>query len=110
MKKIIGTILIFILVGIIGFMILPQEVTDRINPLIPKETVYVQVNQPPDPSDLRYEYTLTGYTADGEKKTIAFSASKKLQQGSYLKVSAKGSYVRNWEEVQFNELPSKIKN
>ncbi|MBY7141928.1 YxeA family protein [Virgibacillus sp. NKC19-3] len=38
-----------------------------------------------------------------------FSAGDKLKKEAYIKVYAKGDYVKTWEEVSFEELPSQAK-
>ncbi|MGY4688682.1 YxeA family protein [Salibacterium sp. K-3] len=111
MKKMTKVIIILILVGIIGvigYNALPQEMTDRFNPLASEEVIYVQINDEPTHTDHRYRYTLTGYTKEGGKQTITFSTSAVLKKYAFLKVNAKGAYVRTWEEVQSAELPAKI--
>ncbi|UOQ92904.1 YxeA family protein [Halobacillus shinanisalinarum] len=109
MKKLIGiVVLLAILVG--GFMALPNEVTDRLNPLVPKEEVFVQINEPGNPKNPGgYDYTLTGFNADGEKREVTFYAGKELRKDAFLKVYVKGSYVETWEEVQPVALPVKAR-
>ena len=115
MKKLkgfgIGMIVIFILM--VGYSFLPQTVTgvfDQINPMISQKNVYVQVDeQQPKKVHHRYEYSLTGYTSGGNEKKVTFTSSTLLPEGSYLKVDAKGSYVKTWEMVKSHKLPSKVK-
>lgn len=115
MKKLIGVLIgvIFILILIVGYTFLPQSVTevvDRFNPLISQKEVYVQIDEKPEKISHRYEYSLTGYTSDDNKKKVTFTTSTTLPKETYLKVYAKGSYVETWEEVKFNKLPSNIKD
>lgn len=102
----VTTALIVILVGF--FTIVPKEDRDHINPFIPKEVVYVQINEEPVPDSQRYEYTLTGYTEDGKKEEITFTSGKVLKENAYLKVVIKGSFVEEWEEIQVEELPERV--
>ncbi|WP_257351272.1 YxeA family protein [Pseudalkalibacillus decolorationis] len=73
MKKIIGTIVfLFIIMGVI-ILTLPEEISDRINPLVQKEGVYVQINEKGEPQNPGgYYYTLEGYTENGETQQITF--------------------------------------
>lgn len=114
MKKLIGIFIgiICILILIVGYTFLPQSVTevlDRGNPLISQKDVYVIIDKQPEKSSHRYEYSLTGYTSDGNDKKVTFTTSATLPKGTYLKVDAKGSYVKTWVEIEFHELPSNIK-
>lgn len=114
MKKLIGVFIgvIFILILIVGYTFLPQSVTevfDRGNPLISQKEVYVQIDKQPKKVSHRYEYSLTGYTSKGNKKKVTFTSAITLSKDAYLKVDTKGSYVKNWEEVNFNNLPPKVK-
>ncbi len=113
MKKLItGAIAgIFAFVVIVGglYMLLPEEDRDHLNPLIPKENLYVRINESPVPVGPRFEYTLTGYTDEGEKREVTFSAGKVLKENAYLKIVVKGSFVEEWEELSFEQLPEKIK-
>ncbi|MGM7683328.1 YxeA family protein [Cytobacillus sp. Hm23] len=109
MKKIIGIILcITVITGV--FFLLPIEITDQFNPFIREDPIFVQINEEGTPrSPGGYDYTLTGFTKDGEEKEITFYASGKLRQRVFLKIYAKGSYVETWEEVQPDMLPEKVK-
>lgn len=109
MKKIVGVVL-FLAVMIGGFIALPNEISDRINPLVKEKAVFVQINKSGAPiSPGGYDYTLTGYTEDGEETVVTFYASGELRKNAYLKVYAKGSYIETWEEVQPEALPEKVK-
>lgn len=115
MKKLkgIGIGIVVILILIVGYTFLPQtvkEVFDRGNPMISQKDVYVQIDeQQPKKVHHRYEYSLTGYTSEGNEKKVTFTSSTILTEGSYLKVDAKGSYVKTWEMVKSHKLPSKVK-
>lgn len=108
MKKIIGVLLVFIVLIIGFFTIVPKEDRDHINPLVPKEEVYVKINEEGTPKGGRYEYTLTGYNEDGEEKEITFDSGKVLKENAFLKVTVKGTFVEEWEEVQVGDLPEKV--
>lgn len=99
MKKTISLITAALAVCIGAFLLIHNEVTDRFNPLVKKESVYVQINK--DGKHLspgRYEYTLEGYNDTGKEKEITFSASDSLRRNAYLKVHAKGKYVETWKK------------
>ena len=111
MKTLIGIILFLTIIIWQEFLRLYQkEDRDHINPFIPKEQVYVQINKAPVSNGPRYEYTLTGYNKDGEEREVTFSSGKVLKEQAYLKITAKGSFVEEWEEVQGIELPEKVKH
>ncbi|TFJ91498.1 YxeA family protein [Lentibacillus salicampi] len=114
MKKLkgIGIGIVVILILIVGYTFLPQSmkgVLDRGNPLISQIDVYVQINKQPEKVSHRYGYSLKGYTSDGNEKKVSFTTSTTLPSNTYLRVDAKGSYVKNWEKVNFDNLPSKVK-
>ena len=108
-KTMVGIVVIAVLAA--GFLaILPEEERDLLNPLVPREEIYVQINKPGTPRGAGgYDYTLPGYTAEGEQREVTFYAGKKLREQAYLKVTAKGAYVETWAEVQFEQLPEKAK-
>ena len=61
--------------------------------------------------DMKYEYTLTGYTENGRKKEIKFKTSRELREGAYLKLEVMAIIgVKSWEEVQYSELSEKVQN
>jgi len=96
----------------VGYTFLPQSVTgmfDRANPLVSQKDVYVQIDKKPEKISHRYEYSLTGYTSDNNKKNVTFTTLATLSKDTYLKVGAKGSYVKTWEKVEFSKLPSNVK-
>lgn len=60
--------------------------------------------------DMKYEYTLNCYNVNGKKKEIKFKTSRELRESAYLKLKViPFTGVNNWEEVQFDELPYKVK-
>lgn len=103
----IGILLTLVVMLVVFFTLAPEVERDHINPFVPKEEVYVQINEEPIVGR-RYEYTLTGYNEDGEEKEVTFSSSRVLKENAILKVKAKGSYVENWKEVQIDELPDEV--
>ena len=64
----------------------------------------------PATEDMNYEYTLTCYSEQGKSREIKFKTSRQLREGAYLKLEFLNiAGVRNWEEVQFEELPEKVR-
>lgn len=60
--------------------------------------------------DMKYKYTLKCYNENGKEKEIEFNTSRELREDAYLKLEVKFiSGVHRWEEVQYNELPDKVK-
>ncbi len=59
----------------------------------------------------RYEYILEAYNEKGEKKSLTFTSSKQLREGSYLELYvAPFRGVTYWQEVQPDELPDQVKS
>ena len=60
--------------------------------------------------DMRYKYTLDAYNKNGNSKEVAFKTSRELKNGAYLKLDIMMTRgVKSWEEVEYNELPDKVK-
>ena len=60
--------------------------------------------------DMRYEYTLDAYNENGKEKQVTFKTSRELKEGAYLKLDVMLTRgVKSWEEVRFDDLPSKVK-
>ena len=61
--------------------------------------------------DMRYEYTLDAYNENGKSKEVTFKTSRELKDDAYLKLDIMMTRgVRSWEEVEYNELPDKVKD
>lgn len=88
----------------------PNEITDKMNPLVAKSQIYVQINKDGTPlSPGGYDYTLTGFDKKGKESEVNFYAGKELRKDAYLRIYTKGKYVKTWEEVQFEDIPDKAK-
>lgn len=60
--------------------------------------------------NMKYKYNLNCYKESGREKELEFKTSRELKEDAYLKLTVKSvSGVNNWEEVQYNELPEKVK-
>lgn len=46
---------------------------------------------------------------NGKKKEIKFKTSRELREEAYLKLEVMATGVHAWEEVQYDELPDKVK-
>lgn len=55
----------------------------------------------------RYEYTLKGFDADGERKELTFTAKDQLKEDAYLRVYYKKDEVITYEEVQSEDMPKR---
>ncbi|ASS73182.1 YxeA family protein [Bacillus atrophaeus] len=112
MKKVLVIVVALGAVAVIcGFLFVHNEVTDRYNPLISKQDMYVQINR--DGKHLSQggtEYTLDGYNKSGKKDEVTFFAGGDLRKNAYLKVDTKGKYVETWEEVQLDDMPKEVKS
>lgn len=60
---------------------------------------------------MKYEYHLKAYDDKGRGKQISFKTSRELRSDAYLKITYRYiSGVNKWEEVEYTQLPSKVKN
>lgn len=59
--------------------------------------------------EMKYEYTLDCYNEKGKKKEIKFKTSRELKQDAYIKLEVLITGVHSWAEVQYDELPDKVK-
>ena len=58
-----------------------------------------------------YEYRLNAYDAGGNMKSLTFKTSRKLREGTYLKLEVmpiRG--VITWEEATYEKLPEAVKS
>lgn len=58
---------------------------------------------------MKYEYTLDSYNKNGKKKQIKFKTNRELREEAYLMLEVTSMGVHSWKEVQYNELPEKVK-
>jgi uncharacterized protein (TIGR01655 family) len=105
MKKNIFIFCFVAVVAIASTYLLFREPLDRFNPLIEQEYVYVQVQNDPTDDNGRYKYREQGITQSGESKRVVFSTSTKLDQGTLLKVLAKGAYTKEYTFINEGEIP-----
>ncbi|WP_150271760.1 YxeA family protein [Paenibacillus tepidiphilus] len=109
MKKTIISLLIALVACSVLYLTFKREF-DQFNPLYKEEYVYVVINKPAEAefkhTGTRYRYNLTGYTEQGQKKTITFSSSKELDPNRYAEVLAKGAYTKKWTLIQEEEIPA----
>ncbi len=59
--------------------------------------------------EMKYEYTLDSYNKNGKKKQIKFKTNRELREEAYLMLEVTSMGVHSWKEVQYNELPEKVK-
>ncbi|MCR6110215.1 YxeA family protein [Bacillus sp. A301a_S52] len=104
MKKLLIAIVGLIVISVGGYIVF-QETVDRFNPLLTKEYVYVELTDPPKDDNGRFRYQLTGMNQDGDSKNVSFTTSTVLDEGTYLKVLAKGAYTEEWEMIKQEDLP-----
>ncbi|MDT0121992.1 YxeA family protein [Paenibacillus sp. RRE4] len=103
-------LLISSLIGMVilaGLYIFMREPLDRFNPWIQEQYVFVKVQGEPEDDDGRYKYREHGVTENGETKQVVFSTSSKLEQGTLVKVLAKGTYTADYTFIKVHEMPSK---
>ena len=83
---------------------------DEFNPLYTEEYVYAVITKPSgyEKKYDRYRYNLSGYTKQGDKKKVTFSSSKELEQETYVRVLAKGSYTKGWKVIEKEDIPDDV--
>lgn len=59
--------------------------------------------------DMKYEYTLDCYSEKGTTKEVKFKTSRELKEDAYLMLELKTMGVHSWKEVNYNDLPEKVK-
>ncbi len=59
--------------------------------------------------EMKYQYTLDSYNEKGNKKEVTFKTSRELKEDAYLLLEIRIVGVHTWKEVQYNELPDKVK-
>ncbi len=103
---------ILILVGSSIFLLLCVALVSYF--FIQSQIFYTQVDNTKiekldDRHDMEYEYSLVMYDSNGRKKEISFQTSRVLREGAYLRIQFYPlTGVHAWEEVSFEELPSKV--
>ena len=61
--------------------------------------------------NLPYSYTLLSYDEKGSEKEITFGTSRELREGAFIRLTVmpiRG--VLDWSEVQYDELPTAVRN
>ncbi|EJQ97831.1 hypothetical protein II5_05910 [Bacillus cereus MSX-A1] len=86
---------------------------DGVNPFLKENDYYVLVSQEGESIKSSgyktWRYQFTGYSASGVAQELPLIVSKQLKVGAYLQIHSKGTNVKKWEEVQWDELPNQIK-
>ena len=107
LKITIGILFAAVIIALSMTLFVKNELADMLNPFIPHKDVFVKIDQTGKKLEqTTYEYALEGINEDGKKIKITFTASKQLREGAYLKVDTKRTYVKSWEEVQPNDMPT----
>ncbi|MDQ0207297.1 YxeA family protein [Alkalicoccobacillus murimartini] len=105
MKKILISCLVLVVV-ITSLYFFFRETIDRFNPMIAEEYVYVEVQGDPSDDDGRYKYNLKGINESNETKRVVFSTSTRLDQGTFVRVLAKGTHTIEYTLINRDEMPS----
>lgn len=91
-------------------------IIDQFNPLVKTEKVYTKTTQTFDhkyPDAVtkidNFAYVQTCYTSDGQKRKLAYiSFGKKLKANKILELTVKGQKVRNWQEINVQDVPKRV--
>lgn len=121
-KSIIATILVLAVI-IIGLRIYTYNntssaaaIVDRFNPLVKTEVLYTKTTNKYDykfPDAVskieNFAYVQSCYTKNGDIRKLEYiSFGKQLTPEKFLKITAKGQSVLDWEEVNEQQLPEKV--
>lgn len=69
-----------------------------------------KIEQISETDDMKFEYSLTAYNSSGRKKEVKFKTRRELREGAFLKLEMMTIVgVKEWQEVQMEELPEKVK-
>lgn len=68
-----------------------------------------KIRELPASSDMKYEYKLDCYSENGKKKELTFKTSRELREGAYLSLEVRSLGVHKWEEIDYNNLPVKVR-
>lgn len=68
-----------------------------------------KVKELPESEDMAYEYTLDCYNEKGKKTELTFKTYRVLRAEAYLKLEVRTFGVHSWEEVQYDDLPAKVR-
>lgn len=104
MKKTLITILVVVVV-MASLYFLAREPFDRFSPWIEQEYVYVEIQSEPSDDNGRYKYREQGITDSGDTKRVIFTTSMRLDQGTLLKVLAKGTYTEEYTIINEIDMP-----
>ncbi|AQT85679.1 hypothetical protein ERICIV_00877 [Paenibacillus larvae subsp. larvae] len=80
-----------------------------------KDQAYTQIKGEGKLVDGRYQYTLPSYNDEGKQITVTFGkpTGEKFKEDAYLRLYLKSKdgekVVTSYEEVQKNDLPTKVK-
>ena len=114
MKRITITLIaVALLVGLGASQVAPQKYINFIKEW-GRTQYYTKITQEDIKDPKRelwaYTYTVPTFDANGTERALTFTADKSLRLQAYLRIYASndGTVVR-WEEVQANELPSKVR-
>ncbi|WP_314068028.1 YxeA family protein [uncultured Vagococcus sp.] len=106
-------------VFVVGGALAPEKQTsdndiaqqlDRFNPFVSQEAVYLMTDSQHGEKQGQggVIYYQDVYKEDGSSYKLSFFAGNELREGAFLKLEAKGKYVKSWEEVQPGDLPAKV--
>lgn len=68
-----------------------------------------KIKQVSSSDEMKYQYTLDCYDKDGNRKEFSFKTSRELKEDAYLLLEIRSMGVHAWKEVQYYELPDKVK-
>lgn len=102
-KTVVSIFVVIIFIPIMYFTF--RETIDRFNPWIEEEYVYVEVKEEPIDDDGRFKYREEGVTENGETKRVTFTTSTVLDEGTFLRVLAKGTHTVEYIYITEEEVP-----
>ncbi|MBP3971092.1 YxeA family protein [Bacillus sp. WL1] len=110
MKRFIFGSLLVIVAGA-AYLLNGSAAIDRINPSLDLEYRYAIIDTDGKELDGNkgFEYTVTAYDENGDKKEVTIDGVDKLQKGSYWHVITRGKFLHDKVEIEVDKIPDGAK-
>ncbi|WP_411344332.1 YxeA family protein [Paenibacillus sp. WLX1005] len=96
------------------YHLLSDQDRAKLNPFVKEQYSYVKIDNSAIPANTKdddmVEYTLPAWSENGTVQNTTFNGMKKLREGAYIQLIAKGGYVNSYKEVTADQLPETIRS
>lgn len=96
------------------YHLLSDQDRAKLNPFVKEQYSYVKVDNSAVPANTKdddmVEYTLPAWSENGTVQNTTFNGMKKLREGAYIQLIAKGGYINSYKEVTADQLPETIRS